>query len=80
MKSLVIYFSAEFGSTKKIAGQLAVSASADLFEIRPEKPYTEAGSFPVRSAAAGSLRKNRRSRFRIRFISGSGWRTLADSH
>ena len=42
MKSLVAYFSAEAGRTRKIAEKLAVSLAADLFEIRPEKPYSEA--------------------------------------
>ena len=42
MKSLIVYFSAEFGATKKLAEQLAASLSADIFEIRPEKPYTQA--------------------------------------
>ena len=42
MKSLIVYFSAEFGATKKLADQLAATLSADIFEIRPEKPYTQA--------------------------------------
>ena len=42
MKSLVAYFSAEAGKTRKIAERLAVSAASDLFEIRPVKPYSEA--------------------------------------
>ena len=42
MKSLVTYFSAEFGATKNLAEQLAASLGADLFEIKPEKPYTKA--------------------------------------
>lgn len=40
-KKLVAYFSAG-GITKKIAVKLAEAADADLFEIRPETPYTEA--------------------------------------
>lgn len=40
-KSLVVYFSAE-GTTKKMAEKLARKTDADLFEIRPEKPYTAA--------------------------------------
>ena len=39
MKALVAYFSAE-GTTAKLAGELAESIGADLFEIRPEQPYT----------------------------------------
>ena len=42
MKTLVAYFSAEFGTTEKVAKELAASIGADLFEIRPEKPYTKA--------------------------------------
>ena len=42
MKSLVAYFSAEAGTTRKVAVKFAASVSADLYEIRPEKPYSEA--------------------------------------
>ncbi len=38
---LVAYFSAE-GNTAKVAKELAESLGAELFEIRPEKPYTAA--------------------------------------
>ncbi|MDR0928598.1 MAG: NAD(P)H-dependent oxidoreductase [Oscillospiraceae bacterium] len=41
MKILVAYFSAS-GVTKAVAEALASAAQADLFEIRPEVPYTEA--------------------------------------
>ena len=41
MATLVAYFSAE-GTTAKVAKDLAMSIGADLFEIRPEKPYTAA--------------------------------------
>ena len=40
-KKLVAYFSAS-GVTKKAAELLAAAAEADLFEIRPEVPYTKA--------------------------------------
>ena len=40
-KVLVAYFSAS-GVTKKVAGELAKIRRADLFEIRPERPYTRA--------------------------------------
>lgn len=40
-KVLVAYFSAS-GTTKGIAQQLAEVAGADLHEIKPEQPYTEA--------------------------------------
>ena len=42
MKTLIAYFSAETGRTAGIAKALAESLQADIFEIRPEKPYTEA--------------------------------------
>lgn len=41
MKKLVAYFSAS-GTTKNIAERMAKAADADLFEIRPEVPYTHA--------------------------------------
>ena len=41
MKTLVIYFSAQ-GTTAKIAKELAASINADLFEIKPEIPYSPA--------------------------------------
>ena len=40
-KVLVAYFSAS-GVTKGVAQQLSEVAGADLHEIKPEKPYTEA--------------------------------------
>ena len=40
-KVLVAYFSAS-GVTQGVAQQLAEVAGADLHEIRPEKPYTDA--------------------------------------
>ena len=42
MKTLVAYFSAEFGVTAKVAKDLAAAIGADLFEIVPETPYTAA--------------------------------------
>lgn len=41
MKILVAYFSAE-GNTAVLAKELASSIGADIFEIRPEVPYTKA--------------------------------------
>ena len=40
-KTLVAYFSAT-GTTKKAAEQLAEIIGADLYEIEPEQPYTDA--------------------------------------
>ena len=42
MKTIVICFSAEQGKTRKIAEALSRGIGADLFEIRPEQPYTPA--------------------------------------
>jgi len=41
MKTLIAYFSAE-GTTAKLAQALAGITKADLFEIKPEQPYTAA--------------------------------------
>ena len=41
MKKLVAYFSAE-GTTAKVAKDLAEAVEADLYEIKPEVPYTKA--------------------------------------
>ncbi len=41
MSTLIAYFSAE-GTTAKVAKELSKLIEADLFEIKPEKPYTAA--------------------------------------
>ncbi len=41
MKALVAYFSAQ-GTTAALAKELAKQTGADLFEIRPQTPYTAA--------------------------------------
>ena len=41
MKTLITYFSAE-GTTARVAKELAEAIGADIFEIKPEKPYTAA--------------------------------------
>ncbi|MCR5821971.1 MAG: NAD(P)H-dependent oxidoreductase [Bacteroidales bacterium] len=41
MKTLVVYFSAT-GTTKAAAQELAKELSADLYEITPEQPYSDA--------------------------------------
>ena len=40
MKRLVVYFSAT-GTTKRVATQLASLLSADTYEIKPVKPYSD---------------------------------------
>ena len=40
-KKLVVYFSAS-GVTARTAKQIAEAVGADLYEIRPEQPYTDA--------------------------------------
>ena len=40
-KMLVTYFNAS-GVTRKVAEQVAAVAKADLFEIEPKVPYTQA--------------------------------------
>ena len=42
MKTLVVYFSAEKGFTKRRAEEIAEIAGADLYEIKPVEPYTKA--------------------------------------
>lgn len=42
MGILVTYFSAESGRTAGVAEDLAKKTGADLYEIKPEKPYSKA--------------------------------------
>ena len=42
MKTLIAYFSAERGTTARVAREAAEALGADLFEIRPLQPYTPA--------------------------------------
>ena len=42
MSTLVVYFSAEMGRTAKVAKDLAKKLGADIFEIKPVKPYSKA--------------------------------------
>ena len=42
MSTLVTYFSAEAGTTAKVAKDLAKKIGANLFEIKPEIPYSKA--------------------------------------
>ena len=59
---LVAYFSAG-GVTAKVAGRLAGAIGADLFEIRPEIPYTKADLNWMNRKSRSSVEMNdRRSR------------------
>ena len=42
MKTLIAYFSAESGTTARVAKDAAEALGAELYEITPEKPYTAA--------------------------------------
>ena len=42
MKTLIVYFSAESGTTARVAKDAAAALGADIYEITPEKPYTAA--------------------------------------
>ena len=42
MSTLITYFSAEAGTTAKVAKDLAAKLGANIFEIKPEKTYTNA--------------------------------------
>lgn len=41
-KSVVVYFSAEFGNTRNAAQQIAKITGSDILEIKPRVPYTKA--------------------------------------
>ena len=51
MRTLVVYFSAESGRTARIAKELATLKEADLFEIKPVKPYTSADLYYINPLA-----------------------------
>ena len=59
-KTLVAYFSAS-GVTKRAAENLAKAAGADLFEIVPEQPYTEADLNWNNNKSRSSVEMNDRS-------------------
>jgi len=42
MKRLVVYYSLE-GNTALVAGHLAAGLSAELMELKPEKPFNPSG-------------------------------------
>lgn len=56
-KKLVAYFSAS-GVTARAAKELAEAANADLYEIRPEVPYTSADLDWMNKKSRSSLEMN----------------------
>ena len=59
-KALVTYFSAS-GVTAKLAKRLAEAVGADLFEIKPETPYTNADLNWQNSQSRSSVEMNDRA-------------------
>ena len=59
-KALVAYFSAS-GVTAKLAKRLADGIGADLFEIKPETPYTKADLNWMNKKSRSSVEMNDRS-------------------
>lgn len=59
-KALVAYFSAS-GTTKKAAEKLAKGINADLFEIQPQTPYTNADLDWQNSQSRSSVEMNDKS-------------------
>ena len=66
MKTLVTYFSAT-GNTEAVAKQIADITGADIFEIRPEVPYSQADLDWRDKTSRSSVEMNDRS-FRPAFI------------
>ena len=61
-KNLVAYFSAS-GTTRKAAEELAAAISADIYEIKPQVPYTKADLLWVNPLSRSSKEmKNRQQR------------------
>ena len=59
-KSLMSYFSAS-GTTARVARRMADATGADLFEIRPEQPYTEADLDWTNKRSRSTVEMNDRS-------------------
>ncbi len=59
-KALVAYFSAG-GNTAKVASRLASAVNADLFEIRPEIPYTKGDLNWLNKKSRSSVEMNDRN-------------------
>ena len=59
-KKLVAYFSAS-GTTAKVAKSLAEAAGADLYEIKPQMPYTKADLNWMDKTARSTIEMNDKS-------------------
>ena len=59
-KSLIAYFSAS-GTTARVARKMADATGADLFEIRPAQPYTEADLDWTNKRSRSTVEMNDRS-------------------
>jgi len=62
-KKLVAYFSAS-GITAKLAKTLSLAVDADLFEIKPEQPYTKADLDWTNSKSRSSIEMKEKKDFR----------------
>ena len=62
-KKLVAYFSAS-GVTAAVAEQLATAAGADIYEIKPETPYTAADLDWTNKSSRSSVERCIRDRVR----------------
>ena len=77
MKTLVAYFSAS-GVTANVAKLLAEAAGADLFEIKPAVPYTNADLNWMDKTQAELQTADGPSQKYSLFRTGAGNRELAD--
>ena len=60
MKAIVIYFSAT-GNTKTVAERLSTTIGADIFELKPVQPYTDADLDWTNKQSRSSVEMNDRS-------------------
>ena len=60
IKILVAYFSAS-GTTARVAKNLAEAAGADLYEIKPDQPYTQADLNWTNKKSRSSVEMNDKS-------------------
>ena len=74
-KKLVAYFSAS-GVTAKVAKTLAEAAGADLYEIKPEVPYTKADLNWMDKKSRSTVEMNDLSFVRSLRTGMRGWKTM----